>query len=324
MMLTGNLAACGDSAPPASAADSLSTESIAVTSDSVRLWYRVVGSGPQVVLVPSALYHGTRLDTLAGASRRLVLYDPRGRGRSDSVPATKVSLDHVVADFDAIRRAVGADSVAIIGWSGPGMEAFVYALRNPGRVTRLVQLAPVAPRWEPWSDSLGSSRAARTDTTAWSRLRARVRAGEFAADPAAECRETARITTPASFGDTAVAREAPDVCVWPNEWPAAIGAFFGELMTSLDGFDWRNDLARVAIPRLVIHGARDNTPLAGNCEWVAGQPAARLLVIPEAGHWPQYERPAQTIEAIRVFLDGGWPAGSRAVPAGSDPDRCAP
>ncbi|HSA57243.1 MAG TPA: alpha/beta hydrolase [Gemmatimonadaceae bacterium] len=325
--LTGAVAlgcAGEESSPSSRTAPAVAVESFTVTPDSVRLWYTMIGDGPQVVIVPNALYHGNRLDTLAGPSRRLVLYDPRGRGRSDSVPAERVSLDHLVEDFDAIRRAAGADSVAIIGWSGSGMEAFVYALRHPGRVTRLIQLAPVAPRWVPWADSLGSSRSMRTDSVAWSQLQARVQAGAFAGDPAAHCREQARVSNPASFGDTALARLAPDVCIYRNEWPTAIGAFFGALMTSLSGFDWRDDLARVTIPRLVIHGERDNTPLAGNCEWVVGQSTARLLVIRGAGHWPHYERPAETIEAMRAFLDGGWPAGSHAATAAAGASECAP
>lgn len=122
------------------------TEGYAVTPDSVRLWYRSVGAGPNVVIIPNALFHGERLDSLASASRRLVLYDPRGRGRSDSISPSAASIDHSVADVEVIRQAVSADSVALIGWSGMGMELFVYALRHPTRVTRLVQLAPVAPR----------------------------------------------------------------------------------------------------------------------------------------------------------------------------------
>src|SRR5688572_15900108 len=74
-------------------ADAQVREGYAVTPDSVRLWYRMLGTGKQTVIVPVAVYHGTRLDALADG-RRLVLYDPRGRGRSDSVPTAKVSLDH--------------------------------------------------------------------------------------------------------------------------------------------------------------------------------------------------------------------------------------
>lgn len=81
----------------------------------------MVGTGDETVIVPLAEFHTTRLDDLA-RNRRLVLYDPRGRGRSDTVPAAKVSLAHNLADLDAIRAAVGAERVVLIGWSGLGME----------------------------------------------------------------------------------------------------------------------------------------------------------------------------------------------------------
>jgi proline iminopeptidase len=286
------------------------SERYVTTPDSVRLWYRSVGSGPDVVIIPNALFHRERLDSLASSTRRLILYDPRGRGRSDSIVPSTASIAHNVADVETIGAAVKADSVALIGWSGMGMELFVYTLRHPTRVTRLVQLAPVAPRWIPYVDSLGRSRTARTDRAAAAQLAARERGGDFASDPAGLCRAWARVSTPASFGDTSFAHLAPDVCDSPNEWPSRIGAYFDALLGSMGSFDWRGDLPRVTIPRLVIHGERDNTPLAGNCEWVAGQPNARMLIVRGAGHWPHYERPDVTLQAIRAFLDGGWPDGT--------------
>jgi pimeloyl-ACP methyl ester carboxylesterase len=72
------LAACGRPAP-------VTTEHYLTTADSVRLYYRTVGVGDETVIVPLAEFHGIRLDDLA-RHRRLVLYDPRGRGRSDSRP----------------------------------------------------------------------------------------------------------------------------------------------------------------------------------------------------------------------------------------------
>jgi proline iminopeptidase len=287
-----------------------------VTADSVKLYYRVVGSGPETVIVPLAVYFGTRLDDLArGGHRRLVLYDPRGRGRSDTVPASKVSLDHNLRDLDAVRSAVGAERVAIIGWSGLGMETFVYALRNPGRVTRLIQLAPIAPRWTPYSDLMMADRARRTDAAAERELDARLARTELKNDGPGACRALAAVTLPPTFAERDSVKLVPDVCAYPTEWPDRIGAYFRTFLQSIQGFDWRDSLSRVAaLPRLVIHGERDNTPIAGNREWVAGQPNARLLVIPAAGHWPHYENPGKTIAPMDRFLRGEWPAGSQAIP----------
>lgn len=289
-------------------------EGYTLTPDGVRLYYRVAGVGAETVIAPFALYHESALDRLA-RGRRVVTYDPRGRGRSDSVAADRVSLDLLLLDLETVRRQVGADRIALIGWSGAGMETFVYTLRNPGRVTRLVQLAPVAPRFEPWGTLMMNDRAARTDTTARSALERRRAAGEFAADPAAGCRASAEVSEPPLFADPLHRPATPDVCRFPNEYPDRLNRYFGALFRSIDGFDWRDSLAVVTVPRLVIHGARDNTPLAGNEEWAAGQPTARLLVIDRAGHWPHYEQPDSTLSAIATFLAGGWPAGARVVPA---------
>jgi pimeloyl-ACP methyl ester carboxylesterase len=158
-------------------------------------------------------------------------------------------------------------------------------------------------------------RARRTDSAAARALEARVARGEFRNDPAGRCRAQAAVSRPAAFGDPAEARRAPDVCDNPTEWPDRIGAYFGAFMGSIAGFDWTDSLSRLAnLPRLVIHGERDNTPVEGNREWVAGQPNARLLVIPGAGHWPHLERPDLTISAIRLFLRGQWPPGAVAAP----------
>ena len=132
-------------------------------------------------------------------------------------------------------------------------------------MTRLVQLAPVAPRWVPWADSLGADRARRTDSTTLKLLQVREKRGDFRGDPVGHCRARAAVYTPATFGDPSRVGFAPDLCRYPTEWPELIGAYFGALIKSIEGFDWTDSLSRVAeIPRLVIHGAEDNTPLAGN------------------------------------------------------------
>jgi pimeloyl-ACP methyl ester carboxylesterase len=289
------------------------TEHFATTPDGVRLYYRVAGTSGPIVIAPFALYHGSALDRLA-KGRRMVTYDPRGRGKSQAVPPDKVSLDLLLTDFETVRRAVSAEQAAIIGWSGAGMEMFVYALRNPGRVTRLVHLAPVAPRFAPYGAEMMADRQQRTDAAARAALEAKRQAGEFKHAPAAECRASSAVSQPALLADPARRLDIPDVCGSPNEHSAALGAYFGGLFRSIDGYDWRGDLSKVAIPRLVIHPLQDNIPLAGNREWVAGHANARILTIDGSGHFPHYEQPEATLAAIAEFLDGRWPKGAERIP----------
>ncbi len=289
------------------------TEGEAVTPDGVRLHYRIAGAGDEVVIAPFALYHGRSLDRLA-KGRRIVTYDPRGRGRSAAVPPARVSLDALLVDLDTVRRAVGAERAAIIGWSGGGMEAFVYAMRDPGRVTRLVQLAPVAPRFVPYGAQMMADRRARTDAAAAAADEAQVRTGVFAGRPAEQCRASNAVSVPPLLADPARSALIPDVCGSPNEHAEPLGAYFGALFATIDGYDWRSSLASVAIPRLVVHGERDNIPLAGSEEWVRGLPNARLILIRGAGHFPVYEQPESTLAAIAEFLAGNWPSNAEALP----------
>jgi pimeloyl-ACP methyl ester carboxylesterase len=289
------------------------SESTTTSADGTRIYYRIAGSGPEAVLAPFALYHGASLDALASDTRRIVTYDPRGRGKSQKVSPDNVSLDLLLADLDAVRKAIGAERVAIIGWSGGGMETFVYALRNPTRVTRLVQLAPVGPRIDPYGSAMMTDRANRTDKVAAAKLEEQRKAGAFANRGADECRAEAAVDVPPLMADAAKVSLIPDVCVYENEWPANIGPYFGGMFKSIQNYDWRADLAKVTIPRLVVHANKDNIPLAGSEEWVRGQANARLVLIKDAGHFPHYEQPEKTLGAIRAFLDGGWPQEAKAL-----------
>jgi proline iminopeptidase len=299
--------------PPASSTpaqrESLSVpvrEGFAVTPDGVRLFYRVVGTGEETVIAPFALYHGAALDSLA-EGRRVVTYDPRGRGRSQAVSLDRVSLDFLLSDLETVRQEVGAEKIAIIGWSGAGMETFVYALRHPERVTRLVQLAPVAARAQPYSEEMNADRERRTDRAASVALQERIAAGEFAGRAAEQCRADNAIFVPSLVAHPASAALIPDVCDSQNEQPAALGEYFGALWPTISSYDWRDSLAEVTVPRLVIYPLQDNITRAGVEEWVRDQANARILYIEDSGHFPQYEQPALTMEAIGQFLDGSWP-----------------
>lgn len=291
-------------------------EGYAVTPDSVRLFYRVVGDGAETVLIGAANYHLTSMDSLATPSRKLVLFDTRGRGKSDSVPPDKMGIEQFdVRDLDLLRQVVGAPHVSIIAWSGMANAAFRYAATSPDRVKNLLLLTPVGPRWVPWWDDMRKNAATKADTAANRALDARVKAGEFKQNDMALCRESAKLGLHTNWVVQATIAMAPDVCDSPNEVPSRYMDYVPRLLAKLGKYDYRSEFGRVKARRLVIHGEFDNPPLGGSEEWVAGQPESRLLVIKGVGHWPHYEKPAETLAAMRAFLDGGWPSESHAISA---------
>lgn len=318
--ITGSQLEAGAVEGPAPAGDlagtglhrTLPREGYAVTPDGVHLYYEMRGHGGETVVVPVGFYLSDLLAPLA-EGRRMVFYDPRGRGRSDAVGREAISLDHQINDLEMLRAALGIERMALIGWSGLGMEMAVYALRHPERVTRLVQVAPVAPRRTPWMEEHMKARMSRMNAAEEARLRERQEAGEFDERPADYCREVGRLLVPLDFADVANAARAPGVCHLPNEWPTHLFPFFGALLESFGDYDWRPSLAEITIPRLVIHGAQDPIPYGGTLEWVKGQANARLLVLEGAGHWPFVERPDLFFPAVERFLDGGWPEAAQAI-----------
>ena len=291
-------------------AESSAREGRVTTDDGVALYYRTVGEGPQTVVVPMAVYLEDLLAPLVRPGRRVVFYDPRHRGRSARGDLARVSLDRQIEDLEQLRAALGIERMALIGWSGLGMEMAVYAIRHPGRVTRLVQVGAVPPAARLLRAAGGDRRAERTDRTALAGLDRRFDAGEFAGNPAGFCQARNRLTMPSNFADTALAAGVPDVCRWENEWPVNLWPYFEALLGSFGDYDWRDELAALSIPRLVIHGREDGIPLAGARAWVEGLPSARLLVLSPAGHFPFIERPEAFFPAVDRFLAGEWPPGA--------------
>ncbi|MDW8148573.1 MAG: alpha/beta fold hydrolase [Roseiflexaceae bacterium] len=78
--------------------------------------------------------------------------------------------------------------------------------------------------------------------------------------------------------------------------------------------DLRGKLSMVEPPALVIWGAEDNiVPLRDAGAVAAEWPTADLRIIPNAGHWPQFEQPDATLRHIALFL--GLPPAGVALPA---------
>src|SRR5262245_45812989 len=175
------------------------SEGFVTVEPGVRLHYRKVGSGKNVVILPMGSWLEGPLAPLAREDRTLVFYDTRGRGRSGVVPASKISFANELSDLDAVRRHFKAEKVALMGWSHYGMMAEVYAIQNPERVERVVLITPGEPRSDPYlAEGMGEIRA-RVDGKAYAAFEARQKAGEFTNDPAAECRARNAVMQPAFF-----------------------------------------------------------------------------------------------------------------------------
>lgn len=287
------------------------TEGYVTADDGVKLYYRAVGSGREAVVVPVAVWLSPHLDALARKGRRVVYFDPRGRGRSDLGDLEHASPVQAVKDLEALRAQLGLEKLALVGWSGAAVEVALYALAHPERVTRLVQLAPAPPRLEPYQSRRAEGMGPRVDGKAWAEADRIEKAG---GTKQAHCEAVQRALLPAFFAhpERVGAAQLKDLCGSTNEWPENAHRFQGAYLPRLEQVDVRRDLAKLKLPRLVVHPEKDLLPLEAAREWLGGGKNVRLLTVRGADHGVFLDAPEVVLPALERFLAGAWPRGAQA------------
>jgi len=251
-----------------------------------RIAYDLQGSGPLVVLVPGMgdLRSTYRFLTpaLVAAGYTVATTDLRGQGDSDTSfssygdPEAADDLGALLAELD--RPAV------IVGNSLAGGAGVLVAADHPDRVTGLVLIGAFVrqPRASAFQAAMFTTMMAPLwVTTAWKYYLPSLYAG----------------TKPADFAEhrAAVVRGlkrpgyAKALSNWANQ-------------TQHDPVEAR--LGDVDTPVLVIMGERDPDfadPTA-EAEWTRKALRGEMLMVPEAGHYPQSQRPEITSKAIVAFL----------------------
>jgi proline iminopeptidase len=315
-LLTAVLVATGCDRPRVESA--ASSDTTIVTPDSTRLYVRRVGSGPEVVIVPGGLFFGRELDTLS-VGRTLVLYDMRNRGRSAPVrDSTRISIQHDVADLETVRRSMGSERVALIGYSYLGLMVMLYAVDHPERVTRVAQIGPVPlsvnSTFPPHLTA--ASHPARVDSTAASELRRWREEGLDRTRPREFCELTWSVNRFGLVGDPGhVERLGPGPCEMPNEWPVNLTRHLSLHFATVQRFTVDQPrLTKLSIPVLTVHGTHDrNAPYGGGREWARTLRNARLLTVPGAAHRSWVDAPETVLPALEKFFTGEWPAGVERV-----------
>lgn len=293
------------------------TEGFITVSDGVRIFYVEKGSGPEVLVAPAALYLEPLLLDHLSAKRRVIFYDPRNRGQSDSADLSSVSLDRQIEDLEELRVELGLEKIMLLGWSSYGLEMAVYAMRYPDRVSRLVQISPLAPA-AALLEQFSNAHKQQPDRAAIEALDRRSDTGEFDDSPEEYCRLRSALTIPPDFVNRDLANQVPDDCRYPNEWPKNRSPYFSAFFATFGDYDWRRDLNGLKMPRLIIHGREDRVPFEGGKAWAEGYAEARLLVLTPSGHFPFIEQKEVVLAAIETFLDGEWPQEAIVVGSGNN------
>lgn len=282
-----------------------------VQSEGADLYYRTTGSGPDTIVF---VHGGPGMDSAylvpdfapLAARHTLVFYDQRGGGRSalrGDDPALFTMARHV-ADLEALRVQLGLARLTLIAHSfGPAIAAS-YAIAHPDRVARMIFIGPVSPRgaglWARYGGAV-EARLTADQRAELARLEKDLLEGP---DPTAACRAYWKIgLVPRVAHPELAARITGDFCSAP---PAAIRHGYGvaapRLVESLGDWDFTPGLAKVTAPTLILHGDADTIPMDMVEEWTRALPHARLVKLPDTGHFPYVERPELTWPEIDAFL----------------------
>jgi pimeloyl-ACP methyl ester carboxylesterase len=268
--------------------------------------YDEAGSGPVVVLVHAGLADRRMWDhqfRALSACYRVIRYDWRGYGESGDAVGEVARHEDLLALMDALA----VDEATLVGCSSGGAHVLDATLAAPERVTGLglVCSGLSGYEWPPETVALMRERvqaAVPADRLRRYRDRTAVQVDSSDVEAIAEANVRLMVVGPhrdRAELDPAVWDQALRMClgVFTREWN---GPAFTERCLAPPAFA---RLSEVKVRTLVVNGLADLPgvqEIAGLlAEGIAG---ARRLDLPETGHLPPLERPAQVTAAMTEFL----------------------
>jgi 2-succinyl-6-hydroxy-2,4-cyclohexadiene-1-carboxylate synthase len=262
------------------------------TDDGVGLAVEAAGEGPVLLLVHG--FTGVKedfadhFDALACHSR-VVMFDHRGHGESDKPDDVGAySLDRLAADTIAVADAMGFDELRLLGHSMGGMVARRVVRAIPARITGLVLMDTSAGPPSGVDPDMAEAAGAIAMTDGMVVLHEIL----DEVDP---------LGTPAN---QRVREERPDYEEYGRRnFFAVPGVAYAALVSDIVRQpDELDELRRVTCPVLVIVGEQDHAFLSDSHAMSEAIPNAELVVVPDAGHSPQFENPPAYLDAMNRFL----------------------
>jgi proline iminopeptidase len=285
------------------------------TSDSARLFYKVVGHARDTIV---AIHGGPGMDhesiaadfAVLAAKHTVIFYDQRGGGKSTlPIDTSTLGAPRQIQDLDDLRRHFKLDKMTLVAHSYGPLLAASYAIAHPEHVKRMVLFGPVPPRRGDFSRRYGQSLNGRLDSVQQAKMTAASRRmanpSSSDAEITAACREywalglRPRLAEP----EKTLQLVKSDLCASD---PAGIryGQRIGNrvIMNSYGDWDLRPQLRTLDVPTLIVHGEEESIPMDLVEEWATSMPRARLLRVPRAAHFTYAERPDFVWPAVEKFL----------------------
>ncbi|WP_439817022.1 alpha/beta fold hydrolase [Zavarzinia sp. CC-PAN008] len=266
-----------------------------VTVDGIRIHYNEVGEGTPLVLIhgsgpgASGWANFSRNMGPLSKSYRAICVDLPGFGKSDMKPAGVPIPGWWAEKMGQFLDALGIEKAHFIGNSLGGVISLKLALTRPEKVGRMVLMGTGGslPLFTPWPTEGIKAILGYYEGTGPSIDRLRAFAQQFVYDPSQLTDELLEKRLKASLDPRIVAN--PPMRFTP-------GMVLEEV--------WRDaGLARLPHETLMIWGREDRVlPLDSAFVLLKQIPRARLLVMPQCGHWAQWEHADEFNATVTGFF----------------------
>jgi non-heme chloroperoxidase len=265
-------------------------------SSPIELYYEDHGTGTPVVLIHGWPLSGAswekQVAALLAAGHRVVTYDRRGFGRS-SQPASGYDYDTFAEDLHQILTKLDLRDVDLVGFSmGAGEVARYLGKHGSERIRKAVFMAGIPPCLLKAADHPDG-----IDRSVFDGIRQAVRA-DRPAFLTSFLRDFYNLDV---LGGKLVSEE-----VARASWNVAIGASAKGTLDCVSAWltDFRNDVARIDVPVLIVHGDSDRIlPVAATAlplsRLIRG---ARLVVVKGGPHGMTWTHAEEVNATLVHFL----------------------
>jgi proline iminopeptidase len=283
------------------------------TVNGAKLWTLSFGQGDPLFFIaggPGGSHYGLRSFDSLSSSNTLVYYDALGRGKSDTAKVLReYSIERDIEDLEGLRKAMGYESINVLGHSYGGVVAQGYAIKYPDRVKHLI-LANSFHSYVMWqeNDDNSNHEIMTNYPEVWDTLMKIRERGAISSDPIHQ-----EIYGKVPYGflyaynpDKFRARGRKP---YPNPFNSKVyyqmvgkdGDFI--VGNDIGNFDFRKDLKNLKMPILIIGGRFDRVATPSMMvKYKTYCPQAQFVMFEYSGHNPQVEEPEKEFRIIREFL----------------------
>ncbi|HKF43556.1 MAG TPA: proline iminopeptidase-family hydrolase [Thermoanaerobaculia bacterium] len=288
-----------------------------VDANGVLIYYKSVGTGSPLLVVhggPGAS-HDYFLPYLMPLARthRVVFIDERGSGRSQKLEDAKLyTVENMVEDVEAVRRALNLGKVTLLGHSYGGVLAQAYAFKYPASLSKLLLCSTFSSTKE--MNKVFDRMKEKMPKELRDRIDKAEKEGLFGHGKDYEKNRYTNDYMIAAWGEgyfPYLYQRRPD----PNYDPIAAGVTSWELYREMWGShgeyvidgnlvsaEYTDRLSTIRVPTLITAGDHDECdPSLSRVmhEKIAG---SKLVIFPQSGHMTFVDQPSMFIKTVEEFL----------------------